>query len=332
MREFNITMLGARYVGKTSLLTSMCYEYEEEIAKTNIQLVPETRTASILEKSLIELKSLNDDPDNEGVSPSERVISESQDVESFTFQVGQKGKKPEIKLNFWDYPGSWNTDFKGEAIDRYVKEKITESVAIVVAIDTPALMEANGKWHQSQNRPSGIINRFKACYVDLKSPRLVILAPIKCESYMQDEKSRQELINKIKQQYKGLFDLFQSQQLVDKVAVVITPVQTVGNIFFSYIHIINDIEKVDKITPIFKFKKQNPDAQYSPKDNEQPLKYLLRFLLTLHLKNRLWGWGYVRDWFKWDEHLKQAIRDFAKDCKNSDGFEVIQGKNLLDIN
>lgn len=323
MREFNITMLGARYVGKTSLLTSMYHEYQEEIAKTTIKLVPDTRTANILGRNLADLISLNDDPENVGISATKLIGTDpTKEIKSFIFEVGQKGKKSEIKLHFWDYPGDWNTEFVNEETDQYVMNKIKESVAILIAIDTPALMEAKGKWHHAQNHPLEIINRFTKCYEDLKCPRLVILAPIKCESYVQDEKSRQELTNKIKQEYKVLLDLFQSEPLADKVAVVITPVQTVGNIFFSYIDVVQN-------TPLFRFKKQSPDAEYKPKDNEQPLKYLLRFLLALHLNNRLWG--FVRDWFKWDEHLKQAIRDFAKDCKNSDGFEVIQGKNLLDI-
>ncbi|MGI0479956.1 TRAFAC clade GTPase domain-containing protein [Geminocystis sp. CENA526] len=323
MREFNITMLGARYVGKTSLLTSMYHEYQEEIEKTTIKINTDTRTASLLGKTLADLKSLNADSSNEGIKPTEFIGVDPKEIKPFIFEVGQKGKKSEIKLNFWDYPGVWNTEDIGEQKDKYVMNKIKESVAILIAIDTPALMAAKGKWHHKQNHPLQIINRFNKCYADLKSPRLVILAPIKCESYVQDEKSRQELTNKIKQEYKVLLDLFQSEALADKVAVVITPVQTVGNIFFSYID-------VRQNTPLFRFKKQNPDAEYSPKDNEQPLKYLLRFLLALHLNNRLWG--FFRDWFKWDEYLKQAIRDFAKDCKDSDGFEVVQGKKLLDIN
>lgn len=169
-----------------------------------------------------------------------------------------------------------------------------------------------------------ITNWFKEVYQDIKSPRLVILAPIKCESYLQNNKSATELLRRIKAEYAVLLDLFSSEALLQKVAVVITPVQTVGTVFFSSIKIIEG-------NPIFHFKKLHPDAEYCPKDNEQPLKYLLRFLLKLHIQRQWGAFNFMRDWFGLDHYLKEAVRDFAKDCKTTDGFEVIQGKELLNI-
>lgn len=323
MRELNITMLGARYVGKTSFLTSMFYEYEQKIAKTRIQLTPDQRTTSILGNKLAELKSLNDNPQGGGVASTEASVG-VESIRSFIFDLGQKGKKPSLRLHFWDYPGGYVTAENNTAQQNFVKARLQESEVVLIAIDTPTLMEAKGKWHSSRNRPLDIISHFKRYYTDIKSPRLVILAPIKCETYLQNEASIALLLQKIKAEYASLLDLFSSESLIDKIAVVVTPVQTVGTIFFSYIDVVNG-------EPIPRFKKINPDAEYNPKNNEQPLKYLLRFLLKQQIETR-WGFlNFVRDWMNLDDYLKEAVQEFAKDCKTSGGFEIIQGKDLLNI-
>lgn len=326
MRELHIMMLGARFVGKTSLLTAMYYEYEQTTAKTRIQLTPDDDTSHSLQKKLAELKSLNDNYEEGGVESTEAAAG-AKSIRSFIFDCGQKGKKPALRLHFWDYPGGYAVELGNQDGSDFVKEYLSKSNVVLIAIDTPALMEGNGKWHQERNRPQQIYDKFKQVYQDIKSPRLVILAPIKCENYLKSKKSNTQLLQKIKQEYKDLLGFFEA--LRDNIAVVVTPVQTVGTVFFSHIE---TIERGSQVSPRFHFKKPNPDAQFSPKDNEQPLKYLLRFLLNFHLKKRFLFNALLSDLFGRDDYLKEAITEFSKDCKTEDGFEVIQGQNFLDIN
>ena len=323
MREVNITMLGARYVGKTSLLASMFYEYEQNIAKTRVQLIPDQRTTSILGNKLAELKSLNEHLKGGGVASTEAAAG-AKSIRSFVFDLGEKGKNSSLRLHFWDYPGAYVIASENQEEQDFVRQRLTESVAVLIAIDTPALMEAKGKWHYTRNRPLDIVAHFKRVYSNLDSPRLVILAPIKCETYLQNETSTKILLERIETEYASLFDFFSCESLRDRVATVVTPVQTIGTIFFSYIDVING-------EPIPRFKKPLPDTEYSPKDNEQPLKYLLRFLLKQQVENQ-WGvFNFVRSWLGLDKYLKEAIREFAKDCKTSGGFQIIQGKDWFNI-
>jgi hypothetical protein len=107
--------------------------------------------------------------------------------------------------------------------------------------------------------------------------------------------------------------------------VIITPVQTVGTVVFSRIEMLDG-------KPLFIFRKTSHDAQYNPQDSEQPLRYLLRFLLRLHLDRRNLGlFNFIRDWLGLDNHLKDAVREFAKGCKNTGAFAVLQGQNWLNI-
>jgi hypothetical protein len=236
---------------------------------------------------------------------------------TFVFKIGRLGESPKLKLTLWDCPGGYLVKPEGK---QFIEEHLTKSVAVLIAVDAPALMEAKGKYHDYRNRYLDVKAWFQSIYGSLDSKRLVIIAPIKCESYMKNEQSAKKLLARIKEEYKGLLQFFKSDNLAEKVAVVVTPVQTVGNVFFSNIEVNNG-------EPDFIFKKPDIDADYAPQDNEQPLKYLLRFLLKNYLKKRKFGW--IADIFGKDDFLYQAVYELAKDCKTNNGFEIIQGKNLF---
>ncbi len=348
MQELKITMLGPRGVGKTTLLTAMYEQFEENIGKINLQLTPDEESSAILQERLIELKSLVDSP--ECMGGIQGTEGDPDDLRSFIFGLGQKGKKPSLQLRFLDYPGGYHGAKATPEKREFVKKLLTECVAVIIAIDTPALMEGKGKWHDTINKPQQITDLFKRYYSDLKSPRLVIFAPVKCEKYIQNEKSSKELSQRLENGYENLFNLFKTGSLAANIVTVITPVQTVGGVLFSIIETDNNIPK-------FKFEKAKFDTVYCPKDSEQLLRYLLRFLLSLHItelreqsvnafKSNFFGFliswlvddiylqsvvAIIRDQFGLDEHLKQAVREFASDCKKSDGFKVIQGQKWLNI-
>lgn len=323
MQELQIVMLGPTGVGKTTLLTAMYEQFEKNIGVTNLQLSPDEDSANLLQDRLIELKSLVDifeaKGNTRGVKPT--VPTSTNDLKAFKFDLGKKSSKPTLRLVFRDYPGEY---IKVE--QDFVKKLLRESHAVLIAIDSPALMEEHGKYNQRVNRPQHIKDFFNHAYQNLEGPRLVILAPIKCEKYLQKEESREKLLNTVQDSYSNLINHFKSEDLRNKIAVVITPVQTVGSV------IVSRIEPDESGTPHFYFRKLRHDSKYSPKDSEQPLRYLLRFILKLHLDDRNWGiFSFLRDWIGKDEHLKTAIEDFARECKTTGGFKVIQGDSLLSI-
>ena len=321
-QEIKIAMLGARGVGKTSFLTAMYEQFESTIGQTNLQLTPDLKSAAILQERLGELKGLTDN-----FLPTGGVQS-TEAPRSFIFDLGKKGTKPSLRLHFQDFPGEY---INSEATDNdreFVKNLLVESDAVLVAIDAPALMERNGKYHEKYNRTQQITNLFQSVYQDLRSPKLVILAPIRCEKYLQNPTSTSDLLKSVKDNYANLFNLFNSEALLPWVVSVVTPIQTVGTVVFSH------LEEVANNNPHFYFHKTSPNAEYGPKDSEQPLRYLLRFALKLQIENRNWNWGpysLVRLWLGWDNYLMEAVRQSAKGCKLSGGFTVLQGEKWLNV-
>jgi hypothetical protein len=328
MHELQITMLGATGVGKTTLLTAIYEQFESNIGLTDLQLTPDDDSAAMLQDRLTDLKSLVDVFEARGrmgIQGTE-AIAGPESLRSFIFDLGRKGKKPSLRLIFRDYPGGYHETKATAAEKKFVNELLRDSVAVLIAIDAPALMEKNGKFHDKINRPDQIKNIFKQAYQELQSPRLVIFAPVKCEKYLKTEESAQELLNNVKKGYQQLISLFDTESLSPQIASVITPVQTVGSVVFSRIEIGNDN------TPHFYFRKVRHDAKYCPKDSEQPLRYLLRFLLKLHLEDRNWGmFNFLRNWFNADEFLKKAVDEFAKGCKNTGSFAILKGDKWLNL-
>ncbi len=314
MQEYRITLLGPTGVGKTSLLTSMYYLFEHANLGIEhaLQLTPELESSAIINRQLEALKCLQEKFEATG------GVASTADEKEFIFELGRTAKTPELKLIFKDYPGGWLVE-PGKL--EQVKEYLKTSEVIIVAIDAAALMEAEGgiSYNEDINKPTRLNDFFKKAFQELEEPKLVLFVPVKCETYLQEgSKNRAEdLLKRIKEEYKLSLRYFDT--LSDKIAVAVTPVQTVGNVFFSHI-------EVDASAPSFMFSKKKRHDPYAPKDVDQPLRHLLRFLLERHLDNRSWFTHiFEKIGFDFDKDFKKALVTLADDCKSSGhGFQLIQ--------
>lgn len=320
-----VTVLGASGVGKTTLLTSMYEQFNETVRNADLQLTPDPQTSNELSDHLMSLKELLGEFE---VSP-EKSLQGTSEKRSYFFGLGKKGKQPEIKLELVDFPGDF---IREEENAKVVEELLLTSLAVLIPIDAPALMEAEGRWNARYNQVRRITDWFKRTYINLEREALVILAPVKCEKYLSKPEAAQELLDAVKASYSELLDFLGAEGLKDKVTVVVTPVQTVGNVVFSRIIQTSNL-------PRFKFLTVGKKSPYDPRDTEQPLRYLLRFILKHKYDQNRREWlglfGFLRDWLKLDAHLITAMEKFAEGCKtggiDAPGFEIIQGHSLLDI-
>ena len=322
MNELKITLLGPSAVGKTSLLTSMYEQFKKISFQANLQLIPEPESQAILKKRLQELKSITE---TFKVQPGSGIPGSSE-VRSFIFDLAEQEKKPFLRLHFYDYPGGYISAKASPKERKFVRELINDAAAVVIAIDTPALMMSKGKFHEHVNKPKQITAMFKEAYSNINEPRLVIFAPVKCEMEMRKgERAAKQLLERIKKEYADLLNFLSSPPLNSQIAVVITPVQTLGCVICTMIE-----EPKQNYLPIFGFRKISRDAEYNPQDNDQPLRYLLRFLLKIHQEQRTPKFlQAVVGWMGLDAHLKNAVSQFAKGCKNTGGFTVLQGQDLF---
>ncbi len=306
---------------KTSLLAAIYDQFDKIIGQTNLQLTPDEDTKTMLDNRLTELKRMAiGDPNNPNYSIKVREgLRGNQEAISYRFSLGKTGFSPVMELEFQDYPGGYLGDKP-----KIVEDFISESVSVLIAIDSPALMARDGYYHEEFNIPDTIYNLFKETYKNLETPKLVILAPVKCEKYLQNKEDEQNLLNTVQEKYKSLINFFRSDALSAKVAVIITPVQTLGSVYCHAIELDENNE------PIFHLRKFNGMAMYEPKDCDQPLRYLLRFLLRLYLEKRQQGaFKFLFKLLGQDTAFRDAVIEFANGCKNDSTFIVVQGSNLL---
>jgi GTPase SAR1 family protein len=318
MKKIKVTMLGPSGVGKTSLLAAIYEQYRSTINGTELQIMPDHGSEARLIKRLNELKNLET-----AKFETSGWCRPSTEHHSYSFELCQRGARAFVELQFQDFPGEWITH-AGHKVN--VEGFLRESDAVIIAIDTTALIEQKKgcNLHQEINGVNEITRLFERVYRNLSSPKLVILAPVRCESYYKAEKYDPSLLASVERGYADLLKHLEAKGLIDKVSVVVTPVQTVGSGV-----VFNRIDKDENGEPTFIFNKTG--AKYNPKDSEQPLRYILRFVLSREVKGR---WG-IFNWL-WtslgkDKELKEAIDKFTSLCKIDDGFKVIQGHRLLDI-
>lgn len=357
--EFSITVLGAPRSGKTSLLSSMYRQFDQVVDNsTDLEIKSTHREKALLDREVKDLQrafnSVTQMPlNNADVVRATTVVAQQDDIShrsshiyksginislfdkrtkeeptadiKYRFNLGEKNHKPKVQLVLRDYPGEQLAENPDEIINR-----VRECSVTIITIDTPLLMIDNG-WsgdddaqYGRSDTPNDITKIFAEAYGGLIDKKLVLLAPIKCEKWMDTADAARQLTDRITEKYKCLFDLLASDELQDKVAVVVTPVETLGGIMYAYMD--------DKTSYSPKFIKKSIAATYDPKYCDQPLRYILRFVVKRFLENP----GLWFSFFGNNKPFVNAIEDFTKEClgdsfmeAHKNGFMIVQGSKLL---
>lgn len=290
LKELKIIMVAPRGIGKTSLLAAMHEEFDKTFEQVNLTTwTTDSKTLQAIEDCKQILRQIDPRLQTKRVTPTFPQDDPWND-EGFMFEIGS-GSKKFMKLRFTDPSGEYFNLGAAQQQKEYVKQQLNECDAVVIPIDATALMQKkNGKvneneigdWHEEKNAPKRITALLKEAYTSIAVPRLIILAPIKCETYMRTPKDANDLLDHVKIGYRQLLDFFKSDALFNKVAVVVTPVQTIGNVTFAYW----TSDPQEPSFTKFEYHKTPINAPYDPQYGEQPLRYILRFLLNVYLETK----------------------------------------------
>lgn len=264
-----VCMMGPRAVGKTTILTAVFNDTQENLGlSTNLLLKAEGDTLVELTERKHQLNAIFANRTLITDKPAAGLAATST-VNTFEFAFGLKGKEPRIDLEIKDFPGEYVLDRPEE-----VKQFINESSAVFVAIDTPHLMEENGKYCEVKNRASVITDFFKK--QQITGERLVLFVPLKCERYFYEDRM-DEVLHRVEAVYADLIEDFKKSE---KVACAVTPILTLGDVEFDH------IKKTDGQIALnmngcpeevlYRFRGDKP--RYNPAFCVQPLYYMLSFL------------------------------------------------------
>ncbi len=315
--EINMCMLGARSVGKTTIMTAIFDDSRSSngLSQSNIALTAKSDTRSELLSKKLSLEEVFEEQ-NDIVDAG---IAASSAVHTFNFEMGLLGERSCIDFNVTDYPGEFihsNTEF--------VNEQIAKSSVVLIAIDSPYLMENNAEYNEERNQVSFIFNYLKD-NIDIFSNKLILLVPLKCEKYFY-EKRMDELNLRVQGCYSDIISLFKDTK---NVAIAITPILTMGGIEFDHFEI-KDGRRIAKYT----FIKNNP--QFAPLFCIQPMYYMMSFIAQQYKEYRsntgFFG-GILQRIYDFIDKNEKLFEEFVKLSKyrieNKYGYSVLSGKHLF---
>ncbi|MBQ3525415.1 MAG: ATP-binding protein [Akkermansia sp.] len=234
-----ICFVGARGVGKTSLLASMHYEIKkggvDSISIDHVNSEKGAETLIALDEAYMDMLDMIEDTEK-GQIVQNGGISGSQDLNIYEFigkyKIEDKSfirrsdfKEFRFPFHFIDLPGTWYTD--NDSHKDEVNEALVNSVASFVAVDTPALMKGVATCERNNK-----IMKIESWYDNLKdvlaaNGHAVIFVLSKAEKYWND-------FDGIKQKMEECYGSLITKLKNAGVDVYATKIKTLGGIEFSH--------------------------------------------------------------------------------------------------
>lgn len=277
-----VCMLGARGVGKTSVITSLFNSQKDAVAGTKLFLVANGDTQVILNNKKNLLDGLFTGLHGRGDLLTEGGLPGDAGESLFEFTYGMSTERINIDLEIRDYPGEYLRS-DPDIVASYVRE----ADAVIIAIDTPCLMEAEGRYHAGKNRPE-LVTSFLRDHLSPDGEKLVLFVPLKCEKYFSEGRI-DDVTRRVEEAYADLIDYLKTLRNVEtnkrNVCCVVAPIQTLGSVVFHSFQAgpdgaVEEISTADGLPLPAKINYcyASANAKYAPKFCEQPLFYLLGFV------------------------------------------------------
>lgn len=339
--NINVMMVGGRRCGKSSVLASMqkCFEQTQVDTPLVIRCANDEMLETIGLKQQEMKQYFTMKGKNKVFVPNKEEKMTSSDGAEYSFSIGLKGRKSRIRINFVDYPGEWLKRRKD-----LVAQNLKKSRILLVAIDTPHLMEEDGAYNEGLNNCWLVSQMVKGAeFAEVQEPGLVLFVPLKCERYYNE--GRMEEVNvRVQKAYENMLNYIKQPSVIgakSRITVAITPILTLGGAEFSRFErtetgdILIDETFGTPEKPIYWFpdmSKNEPEPQYC----EQPLLYILSYVLTLAQKMKQekkngkvadmildWFQSQFMNWPSADDYLTQRDAIDRKVKKEGAGYSIL---------
>lgn len=261
-KELRFTVLGPSGAGKTTMLACMYNEFED---LRSGMLIPDPQTSHIMQLAYSKLRNSANSPSRE----FEIAIEGTEDIREYKFDI--RGKSETLSIHFYDFPGKW-MDPSHPSYER-VTEIAKQSHAILVAVNTPYVMEEDGVYAEEGISGATIQNIITNAYQGKN--KLILLVPIKCEKYTRSVASTKAMCERLKE--KGIFKRtvgLMNNPMYENITMAILPIHTVGNAEFDKFIKDKDGHITEEVY------KKIPGKRFSPMDTEQPIRFVMSFLLN----------------------------------------------------
>lgn len=246
--EYKIMMIGGRRCGKTTILSKIKQHFNnvlqheaDDIEKDNLlRLLAPTGEITKLNNAQECINNLFSEHNAYDEFPIDENANSAQTTT--TFDLNQLQGSGSLSIKFTDIPGEWCSYVEGVNKENHmedVKTMIIDSSVIIMAIDTPSLFEADGRYADYYNRINDIKELFKNAFSGetfskKEAHKMILFVPMKCEKYVikdngnVDIEKQKDVCNKVNKYYKELIDLCKNYK--DNLTLAILPIVTIKEI------------------------------------------------------------------------------------------------------
>ena len=338
--EIKVLMLGGKRCGKTTVLSSMYGAINAALAATGMSIVADNATQGALNVarwSIIQHMKQFEVPLTSCEVDDNPTSAERSYSFSLRREVNGKPRGNGIPFRIYDIPGEWLTN---DSAGR-VKALIKECQVIIIAIDTPYLFakmtdKGYGQYHEKYNKPLEIANFFKNTLSaeDIRD-RMILFVPIKCERYYHLDRSvhlrefgrryMREVTNAVSIGYRDLILYLRTNEvLANNCTIAVTPILSAGGIDFVNFRMDEETGMMVSYYQAPEFLSDN-EVGYCPKFCEQPMIYILAFLLlqTCDIRQRsnpLYQFGNTLLQGMNLQQIQVAFETIKKKMKRNDGI------------
>ena len=231
--EYKIALIGPTRVGKTSLVSSILADAHVALEGTPASLKAKGSTSARISDNVDELAAAL----AHGTFEPEAVRNSTSDVSYYelSLEVG----KSKLPIRILDYPGGWLSEQGAEW--KQCEKWINESSVLILPIDAVLAMHCATLAEEKACRTrlkitqvTAIVREWAKKRKDANAPGILILTPVKCETYLVAPGATRALADKLQRRlvdelYKDMFTAIAAEMKgSDLVSAYYTPVNTIG--------------------------------------------------------------------------------------------------------
>jgi Ni2+-binding GTPase involved in maturation of urease and hydrogenase len=307
-------MLGPDGVGKTTLLATMYHQLSQTDNNSPFTLMATADTHQDLRAAYEKLSTIMTQPT---FIPTGPLLKGTAGIIERQFQL-LFNRNPELDFIFCDIAGGIlrAKETNQDVID--FKTRLNQATVIINVIDGSALVEGDPTLASSKNEPQLIYEWLFPLLQPDKQPHLLLFVITKCEAWLRNAESQQQLEQAFETQYELIINLL--AKMINTVAVLI-PVKTLGCVEFTHIDYQNQGKEMIFV--------RKPNLPFQPNNTDQPLRYALAFALQQHNQNRS-KWNKLMRWL-WNENIAfhHALLQFAEERQKN--FRVYGNASLIEV-
>ena len=332
MATINVLMCGGRRTGKTSIMAAIQDNVVNLFPNGDIVLNMEN-SGHLINYRTETTKIFGYDYEDESTFIANQGATS--DSNEYRCTVHLQKRAASMDLKFTDVPGEW---FILPEYEEALESKMRNSQVLIIAIDSPHMMESRGKYHEVFNRVSVITQKIRKTFQGNTSPRMVLFVPVKCERYRSTQNHARnkmpDLLECVKESYSDLISFLTTGGNERIYTVGVTPCFTFGGAeFLRFLPPLDengDIERgvdgkplkdlerdpasglmvMTYLTEYLLLTDPDGDHYYQPENCEQSLIYIILYLIAVSRMNVS---GFLSN--LWAEFLKRPNQKILDQCK-----------------